>query len=226
MAKLKKSFYEFLVFVPVFNPLSFFYLSKISNNKKIKVFGIVLFVMQLFLFIASLRLFILPEFLNSLLGYFYRIFSVFNIDLQQIVLISSSLEIIIYLAVIVFYFVQKKKILDFKINDVKRKIIPNNFESKASENNCNEKIFENVQIDINSATEEELENIPVLTIIDVKKAIEFRNKNGGFNSKNEFYDVIKAKPHIIAKLDNIVTIGKIQNFQIKNNDNRKRKIDI
>lgn len=225
MVKTKKSFYEFLVFVSIVNPLSCFNLSKISNNKKFKIFGIILFIIQLFLFIFSLRLFILPEFLNSLLTNIYRIFNVINFDLQQITLISFWLEIIIYIAVIIFYFVEKNKISRGKCNEVKSIILSNNFESKDSKNNHNEINFERVQIDINSATEEELAGIPLFTIIDIKRVIEYRNKNGGFNSKSEFYDVINAKPHIVAKLDNVITIGEIMNTPIKNN-NKKRKIDI
>lgn len=54
--------------------------------------------------------------------------------------------------------------------------------------------------DINTASEEQLAALPGLTVIDAKKAIAYREDNHAFRSVDEFFSVIQAKPHIIARL--------------------------
>lgn len=79
--------------------------------------------------------------------------------------------------------------------------------------------------DINSAIEEELISNLGMTIIDAKKAIEYRQKNGNFTSIDEFFNSINAKPHIIAKLQEFIIIGENNKSEIKKQNNRRR-VDI
>lgn len=65
-----------------------------------------------------------------------------------------------------------------------------------------------VPIDINSCSIETLSELPGITIIIAKKAINYRNENNGFTSVEEFYRVIDLKPHFIAQIDNRLTCNK------------------
>lgn len=83
------------------------------------------------------------------------------------------------------------------------------------------------QIDINSADEEAIASLPGLTIIDAKKAISYRNEHNGFNTADEFFASINAKPHIIAQLESKLIIGNYKSEKPHNTDNPgKRTIDI
>lgn len=62
-------------------------------------------------------------------------------------------------------------------------------------------------VDVNSATAEALATLPGITIIDGKKAVSYREANGGFKNIDEFYSCINAKPHIIANIMNTVYVG-------------------
>lgn len=81
-------------------------------------------------------------------------------------------------------------------------------------------------IDINACSEEELEQIPGITVIDAKKAITYRNANNGFKSVDEFFDVINAKPHIIVKMQSLITLGEFKQSKVPQESSSKRKIDI
>lgn len=83
------------------------------------------------------------------------------------------------------------------------------------------------QIDINSADEEKISSLPGLTIIDAKKAVTYRNEHNGFNSVDEFFSCINAKPHIIVSIENKLTVGNYKTATPQNNDSHgKRTIDL
>ena len=70
---------------------------------------------------------------------------------------------------------------------------------------------ENVQagamrVNINKASEEDFAAIPGISVIDAKRAIAHRDKAGRFNSTDEFFQVINAKPHIVAGAMNYVFV--------------------
>lgn len=56
-------------------------------------------------------------------------------------------------------------------------------------------------IDINSCAAEELANLPGVSLIFAKKAVNYREENNGFKSVDEFYGVVGMKPHFIAQVD-------------------------
>ena len=62
-------------------------------------------------------------------------------------------------------------------------------------------------LDINRMTEEEFQQVSLLNIIDVKNIINFRNQNGSFTSKEQFFDSFRAKPHVMAKLQDRIVLG-------------------
>lgn len=65
-------------------------------------------------------------------------------------------------------------------------------------------------VDINTATEDMLAGLQGLNIIDAKKAIQYREANGGFKSVDEFFSVINAKPHVIVRLENQLAVSVYQ----------------
>lgn len=63
-------------------------------------------------------------------------------------------------------------------------------------------------IDINLCSIESLSELPGITMILAKKAIDYRKENNGFTSVEEFYKVIELKPHFIAQIDNRLICNK------------------
>lgn len=67
------------------------------------------------------------------------------------------------------------------------------------------------RINVNTATEEELQSLPTISIIDAKKIIEYRNKNGHFSDLDDFFTAFNAKPHMIVKIQDQVYIEEPDN---------------
>ena len=82
------------------------------------------------------------------------------------------------------------------------------------------------QIDINSASEEELSALQGLTIVDAKKAISYREEHGGFNNADEFFTCINAKPHIIVNIQNSIIVGDYKTVKVEEKTTGKRKLDL
>lgn len=78
-------------------------------------------------------------------------------------------------------------------------------------------------LNINMATEEQIGSLPGLTIIDAKKAIAYRDKNGTFASAEEFLSVIGAKPHIVARISGMIYAGSGAEKPVQN---VKRHLDL
>lgn len=60
-------------------------------------------------------------------------------------------------------------------------------------------------IDINTCDETALAQLPGITLIQAKKAVNYRATNSPFKSVDEFYQVIGLKPHIIAQIEGRIT---------------------
>lgn len=67
------------------------------------------------------------------------------------------------------------------------------------------------RINVNTATEEELQSLPTISIIDAKKIIEYRNNNGNFSDLDDFFAAFNAKPHMIVKIQDQVYIEEPDN---------------
>ena len=79
-------------------------------------------------------------------------------------------------------------------------------------------------LDINTATEKEITNLPGINIILAKKIIKYREVNMGFDSLNEFYSAMNIKPHFIKKLDNLIRVDEYK-IPEKKNKSEDRIID-
>ena len=82
------------------------------------------------------------------------------------------------------------------------------------------------KININSADEKKLASLPGLTIIDAKKAIEYRDNNGGFDNEDAFFALLGLKPHIIVKLKDLIIVGQKKEKAATPSQPRRRRFDI
>lgn len=80
------------------------------------------------------------------------------------------------------------------------------YKARASKNNINK--LDDVKIkpiDINNCTEDDLANLPGISVVQAKKAIQYRERNGMYVSLEQFYEITEIKPHFIAKLKNMLS---------------------
>lgn len=63
-----------------------------------------------------------------------------------------------------------------------------------------------IPINVNTASEEELMTLPGMKTIDAKRIIGYRTANGAFNSTDEFFASFEAKPHMIVKMQDRITL--------------------
>ena len=59
-------------------------------------------------------------------------------------------------------------------------------------------------LDINSCTEEKLAELPGISLVMAKKAIDYRSEHGGFQSADEFFEVIQLKPHFVVQVQEMI----------------------
>lgn len=62
------------------------------------------------------------------------------------------------------------------------------------------------KIDINTATEEDLMKLPGMKTIDAKRIIDYRSKNGRFDTMDEFFGSFEVKPHIMVKMEKLIIL--------------------
>lgn len=55
-------------------------------------------------------------------------------------------------------------------------------------------------LDLNACSEEELRTLPGISLVEAKKAVEYRASHGGFASVDEFIDVLGIKPHFAVQI--------------------------
>jgi DNA uptake protein ComE-like DNA-binding protein len=72
-------------------------------------------------------------------------------------------------------------------------------------------------LDINTCTQEDLLNLPGVGIIEVKKVLDFRNKNE-FNSVEEFIEVVNMKPHFAEQIRPKLICNKVHNNTMQDNE--------
>ena len=61
-------------------------------------------------------------------------------------------------------------------------------------------------VNVNTASEAEIEALPLINVVDAKKIIAYRNEHGSFKNLDEFFDSFTAKPHVIVKLQDKLTV--------------------
>ena len=118
---------------------------------------------------------------------------------------------------------ENKNSIANRINSVAKNIVQNTNDNKKVEVQSNN----SKQIDINSASEDELSSLQGLTIVDAKKVISYRDEHNGFNDMDEFFNCINAKPHIIVALEKQLTVGEYKAVTPSKTDNSsKRMLDL
>lgn len=228
----KNSLFLIFAFIPILNSFAFFYVGKHSKMKKYTILGCTTIILQIILTFLSLQMFkfIFPDSVMRVITSLYMILNVHSEP--QVTLISFYSEIIVYIIIFITVFVNRKKYVKMFNNKNNRRNIKSRLEAdnhNASGNietivKSDKKIIDFV--DINTASEDEIATIPGITIIDAKKAVAYREEHIGFGSKHEFFRIINAKPHIIARAEEFILVGEVKQTKKNSEANGKRKIDI
>lgn len=79
-------------------------------------------------------------------------------------------------------------------------------------------------IDINQCTEQELMQLPGITIVDAKRAVEKRETQGRFKSVDEFVSYLHVKPHFAVKIFEMATASYVSIEETKKP--ARRKLDL
>lgn len=81
------------------------------------------------------------------------------------------------------------------------------------------------KVDINNSSESELIGLPGINIILAKKIIKYREEEHQFYSVEEFFRVMKIKPHFVKQLKDLILVRKINIKKVKK-ARKERIIDI
>jgi len=66
-----------------------------------------------------------------------------------------------------------------------------------------------VKVDINSAPVEALADLPGIGAVLARKALDIREKTGGFVSLESFTEALELKPHIVERIRTLVAVGPV-----------------
>ncbi len=108
----------------------------------------------------------------------------------------------------------------FEIVDVKKYSKPieqvnksQNFGNQYTDTSGEMKYVED-KLDINTATEEQITNLPGISVIMAKRIIKYRDLHCGFESLAEFYSEMNIKPHFQRQLNDLISAEKKINITI------------
>jgi len=62
-------------------------------------------------------------------------------------------------------------------------------------------------IDINTCTQSQLMELPGISLVQAKRAMEYREERGGFRSADEFVQVLNIKPHFAVQIFPRITVS-------------------
>ena len=79
---------------------------------------------------------------------------------------------------------------------------------------------EDGKIDVNISNAEKLSELPGINIVKAKKIVEYRDKNGFFKTKEDFYKTAGVKDHFISQIAALITVDKSSKAIV--DDPRKR----
>ena len=65
-------------------------------------------------------------------------------------------------------------------------------------------------VDINRCTQSELMTLPGIGVAQAKKAMEYRERSGGFRSLDEFVDVLQIKPHFAVQIFSRAVVSQVE----------------
>ena len=81
-------------------------------------------------------------------------------------------------------------------------------------------------LNINSADVKEITKLPGINVVQAKKAIRYREENGGFKTKVEFYTLLKLKEYFIKEIEDMIEIGETDNKnKFIENEDKDRTVD-
>jgi len=69
------------------------------------------------------------------------------------------------------------------------------------------------KVDINNCSENEMQELPGVSVIMAKKALKRREEIGGFKSVQEFFDFLKIKPNLQEQLNDLVIANEIKGLK-------------
>lgn len=70
-------------------------------------------------------------------------------------------------------------------------------------------VYEAKPVNVNSASESELAELPGIGAVLAKKAVQYREAARGFRSVDEFFEVLGLKPHAVVRLRPLLTCGPV-----------------
>lgn len=76
--------------------------------------------------------------------------------------------------------------------------------------------------DINNCTEEEIAALPGISVIIAKRAVKRREEMGGFKSIDEFFALLKLKPHMQEQLRDLIYAGQLPEKKEEKNSSERR----
>ncbi|MFE8700594.1 ComEA family DNA-binding protein [Cytobacillus sp. FJAT-54145] len=196
-----------------FNYISFFYIAYRVKQRKWTIWGIVYsipFIMYM-AFEGSVRedsLLYNLMFAAIIISWFGSIFHVFKIRAEYLIRLEQH---------------KKSRVSQNQIEELRSSIqkeyeqnsknVPTQTEKKLAETKQVPvpTVTETVNpIDINTASEEEIANIPSLGAILAKKVVSVREQKGGFASLDEFTEALNIKPHVRERIKPFVVFSTIE----------------
>lgn len=84
---------------------------------------------------------------------------------------------------------------------------------------------ENKKVDINSATEQEIAEIPGIGSIFASKIIAVRSQENGFDSFNQFIELLSVKPHLAEKIKSYIVFSKVNSIENRVKKTEGRIVD-
>ncbi len=86
--------------------------------------------------------------------------------------------------------------------------------------------FNSKKVDVNSASEKELANLPGINIVNAKKIIQKRDLKGGFKTKEEFMQLLKLKEHFLKQIEELIEINDYFSNSNSDANTNERIIDL
>ncbi|GMB09374.1 DNA uptake protein ComE-like DNA-binding protein [Thermolongibacillus altinsuensis] len=219
--EILNSWWILLTFTLFFNWLAFFYIGYKVRNRKWGVWGLIYSIPFMFSMIFEGKMLDIGVSL-TLLGGISSIFHAFKIRkeflyrLEAMKTIEKVEEVQLLHKIESEYGVRLQKEGVKKSSDIKNAMNDNKkdmlLESTVSRTHGIQEEHSFV-VDINNDSEEMIAKLPGVGIVLAKKAVDLRQKNGGFASVEEFSQALGLKPHIVEKIRPHVIIKPIQSFQ-------------
>lgn len=79
-------------------------------------------------------------------------------------------------------------------------------------------------IDINTCTQAQLQELPGISLVQAKRAMEYRAQHGGFRSVDEFVEELKIKPHFAVQILPRITAGPLAPAEDRDEEPQTRRV--